>query len=223
MKLTVFNGSGRGKNSNSTVLLDAFLKGFTSVDGCTSETHILMHASKMETFTTAFANAEHVLLIFPMYTDMIPAVVKAFIETLEPLCGRAGNPSMAYMVHCGFPEGVQMRALESYLAKLSRRLGCRHAGVIRKGNSEGVRETPPEKMTGLLGTLETLGKTYAQTGELDGSILTSLSQPERLPGAFSAVFKVLTHTPITKGGWDKDLKKNGAYRQRFARPDLEEK
>ena len=144
MKLTVINGSGRGKGSNTFILLDAFLKGFSSVEGCTHEVHTLMQKGQMETFTAAFAEAEHVLMAFPMYTDMVPGIVKAFIETLEPYCDREKNPSIGFIIHCGFPEGVQLRALEHYLNKLSRRLGCRHTGTVLKGNTEGL-EIPPQK------------------------------------------------------------------------------
>jgi len=223
MKLTVYNGSGRGESGNTARMLDSFLKGFTSVEGNTFEMHILMHTSKMDTFTAAFGEAENVLLAFPMYTDMVPGVVKKFIETLAPYCGRQGNPSMAYMIHCGFPEGIQLRALEAYLEKLSRRLGSRHVGTILKGNSEGVRYTPPEKLPQQLIRFEVLGKAYGQTGELDKDILSTLSQPERLPGWVATIFRLLSFTNFGNSGWNEELKKNGAYLNRFARPDVEDK
>ncbi len=223
MKLTVYNGSGRGKSGNTAILLDAFLKGFTSIEGNTFEMHVLMQTNTMETFTAAFAEAEHVLLAFPMYTDMVPGIVKAFIETLEPYCGRQGNPTMAYMIHLGFPEGVQLLTLESYLEKLSRRLGSLHAGVIRKTGSEGIRESPPEKLTGLLGLFETLGKKYGETGELDQNILLRLGLPDRLPGWVAIIYKLLSLTSRVNVGWDIELKKNAAYEERFAQPDLEHK
>jgi hypothetical protein len=222
MRLTVFNGSGRGKSGNTVILLDAFLKGFSSMESCSYTLHTLIQKGSLAIHTAAFAEAEHVLLAFPMYTDMVPAVVKNFIETLEPYCGRSGNPSIGFIIHCGFPEGVQLRALERYLEKLSRRLGCHYAGTVLKGNSEGLRETSPEKLTALLHIFETLGRGYAQTGEFDRTLIDRLAQPERLPGWMAFIFRILAFTPIVNLGWNQSLKKNGAFRKRFARPDVED-
>lgn len=223
MKLTVFNGSGRGNNSSTALLTDAFVKGFTSVEGNTGETYTLMHTQEMPGYTEAFGEAENVLLAFPMYTDMVPGVVKAFIETLQPYCGREANPSMIYLIHSGFPESDQLLALSAYLEKLSRRLGCRHVGVIRKTSTEGLREIPPEKAAGLLGLFESLGKTFAETGELDENIVARLSYPARLPGWVAAIYKLLSLTNKVNIGWDKQLKENDAFEERFAQPDLEHK
>ncbi len=221
MKLTVFNGSGRGKNSTTALLIETFSKGFTSVEGNTRETHILMHTDDMPAFTAAFIEAENVLLAFPMYTDMVPGVVKTFIETLQPYCGRECNPSIIYLIHCGFPESDQLLALSGYLEKLSRRLGCRHAGIIRKASTEGLREVSPERITGLLSLFETLGKTFAETGELDENIVARLAKPSRLPGWVTVTFRLLAFTNLFNKGWDNQLKENGVYGNRFAQPDLE--
>jgi len=220
MQLTVFNGSGRGKQGNSLRLVEPLLKGFTSVEENTYQIHTLMQTRKREEHTTAFANAEHVLMAFPMYTDMVPGVVKDFLETLQPYCGREGNPSIGFLIHCGFPEAVQLRTLERYLDKLARRLGCRHTGTILKGNSEGMRETPPEKMTALLSTLEALGRSFALNGAFDPAIILSLAQPERFSPALAFVFRLLAVTPLVNIGWDRDLKSNDAFHQRHARPYL---
>ncbi len=221
MKLTVFNGSGRGKHGNTAVLVDAYVRGFTSLPGNTAEIHTLMQTSKMDQFTAAFAEAEHVLLAFPLYTDMVPGVVKAFLETLQPFCGRPGNPSITYLAQCGFPEGVQLRALEAYLEKLSRRLGCRHVGIILRPSSEGIRETSGKNLSALLNQFEQFGKKFGATGQLDAEKLAALPQPERLPGWVVVLFKVFGFTGLLDSGWKSDLKKNHAYQDRFARPDLD--
>jgi hypothetical protein len=222
MQLTVFNGSGRGKQGNTVKLVEPLLKGFTSVEGNTYQIHTLMQIRKQEEHTAAFTSAEHVLMAFPMYTDMVPGVVKDFLETLQPFCGREENPSIGFLIHCGFPEAVQLRALERYLEKLARRLGCRHTGTILKGNSEGMRETPPEKMTDLLSALEALGRSLALDGTFDAAIIQSLAQPERFSPALGLLFRVLALTPLMNGGWDRDLKSNDAYDKRHARPYLRE-
>ncbi|MEM5774335.1 MAG: hypothetical protein AAGU05_04980, partial [Anaerolineaceae bacterium] len=69
MKLTVFNGSGRGKQGNTAVLVDAYVRGFTALEGNTADVYTLMPGRDLARCTAAFAEAEHVLLAFPLYTD----------------------------------------------------------------------------------------------------------------------------------------------------------
>ncbi len=220
MKLTVFNGSGRGKKGNTQIMLDAFLRGFASVEGCTYEAHVLMPGRNMEACTAAFASAEHVLMAFPMYTDMVPGIVKTLIETLQPFCGREGNPSIGFIIHCGFPEGVQLRALERYLEKLSRRLGCRHTGTVLKGNSEGLRESSPKSIQKSMETFENLGRSFAVNGVLDQAVIADLAQPERMPGLMIFVFRHLMG--LFNTGWDNSAKKNGVFHRRFDKPYAED-
>jgi len=221
MKLTVYNGSGRGKRGNSAILIDAFIKGFSSMEGCSSEVFILMEKDALEQATRAFPSAEHVLLVFPMYTDTVPGIVKDFIERLAPYRGRQGNPAIGFIIHCGFPEIKQLRALEAYLKKLTQRLGCEHTGTVLMGNSEGLRTTSPQQRQGLIDTFETLGKSYAQRGCMDQEIIKPLAQPERFSGLMLLVFKLLSFTPFINTGWNKTLKVNGAYEKRFAQPYLD--
>ena len=76
-------------------------------------------------FLKLFQEAEQVLLAFPLYTDCMPGIVKVFIESLEPLCSREGNPDVGFIVQSGFPEAIHSRYVEKYLEKPSLRLGCR--------------------------------------------------------------------------------------------------
>jgi NAD(P)H-dependent FMN reductase len=178
----------------------------------------LNRVSDAERFQQAFAEAEHVLLGFPLYADAMPGIVKAFIETLEPFRGRENNPSIGFLVQSGFPEAAHSRYVERYLEKLSVRLGCPYSGTIVKGNGEGVRFTPPEKNRALFQTLHQLGATYGQTGQFDPALLERLAKPERFPKWMAPVFQVMLKTKMANRGWDNPLKENGAYERRFARP-----
>ncbi len=142
MRLTVFNGSPRGTGSNTKVYLEHFLSGFTEAEGNTYELAYLNRVKRQDEFVKMFREAEQVLLAFPLYTDAMPAMVKTFIESLEPLCGREGNPPIGFMVQCGFPEAIHIRFLEKYLEKLARRLGSTYVGTIVKGGGHGAQEMP---------------------------------------------------------------------------------
>lgn len=221
MKLTVFNGSPRGKKSNSSLLLEKFLQGFNSIDGNSHELFYLIRIKKMEQHTQAFADAEHVIFAFPLYTDIMPGLVKTFIETLEPLCGREDNPSIGFIIHSGFPEALHLRCLERYLKKLTARLGCEYTGTIIKGGTEGIRFSSVENTKPLFESFHQLGKTFGDTGIFDEAILKELAKPERFPWWVGLIINPLARTPIMNKGWDHTLKQNNAYKRRFARPFAE--
>jgi multimeric flavodoxin WrbA len=217
-RLTVLNGSPRGKAGNTQILLEQFLHGFQAGDGRSHEMHHLNRVGDAERFRQAFGEAEHVLLGFPLYTDAMPGIVKAFIETLEPFCGRVDNPSIGFLVQSGFPEAAHSRYVERYLEKLSVRLGCPYVGTIVKGGGEGVRLMPPERNHRLFETLQQLGATYGQTGQFDPTLLERLARPERFPRITVPLFKLLLETKVGNTYWDNQLKENDAYEQRFVRP-----
>jgi multimeric flavodoxin WrbA len=217
-RLTVFNGSPRGKTGNTQIMLEQFAGGLETNAGRSHEIHHLNRVSDAERFRQAFAEAEHVLLGFPLYADAMPGIVKAFIEMLEPFCGRENNPSIGFLVQSGFPEAIHSRYVERYLEKLSVRLSCPYAGTIVKGNGEGVRSMPPEKNHTLFETLHQIGESYGNTGQFDPALLEKLAKPERFPKWMAPVFRVLLKTKMANSGWDNPLKENGAYERRFARP-----
>jgi len=218
MKLTIFNGSPRGVHSNSAMLIDHIAKGFLQVEGNSYELHYLIQVNKLEQSVEAFTHAEIALFVFPLYTDIMPAVVKTFIEALEPYCGRAGNPPVGFIIHSGFPEALHLRTLERYLTKLAQRLECPYLGTVIKGGTEGMRSSTPDQLQGLFTVFQDLGKSFGQTGQFDPDIARRLAQPERLPRWVSIIYNTLSFLPVLNKGWDDELKRNDAYNRRNARP-----
>ncbi len=218
MRLTVFNGSPRGKNSNTQLLLEHFLRGFMTIGGNTYELAYLNHVRDMDKFVNMFREAEHVLLAFPLYTDCMPAIVKAFIESLEPLCGREDNPEIGFMMQGGFPEAIHSRYVEKYLEKFASRLGCRYVGTIIKGGCEGIQTRPAKKTRKLFESFYQLGQIYGETGLFDKELVHKLAQPERLPTPLAIIFKLLVKTRIFTSYWDNLLRENDAYEKRFDKP-----
>ncbi len=213
-RLTLFNGSPRGQRGNTPIFLREFAGGF----GGETEMHHLIHARQTGRFVQAFAEAECAWIGFPLYTDAMPGAVKHFIEALEPLVGRQGNPPLGFLVQSGFPEGLHSRYVERYLEKLAARLGAPYLGTIVRGNGEGVRVMPPEATRGLFDNLQALGAGLARDGRLDPEILARLARPERFPLYLWPVFQVFLRLPVAHAYFDDMLKKNGAFERRFARP-----
>ncbi len=216
MKLTVFNGSPRGKSGNTEVFLRHLLQGWTSIEGNEYETFFLRRVQDTEQFAQAFAEAKCVLLAFPLYTDAMPGIVKAFIESLAPYRGREGNPPIGFLVQSGFPEAAHSRHVERYLEKLAARLGCRYLGTVVRGGGEGARWMPEDHKLFL--SLQAIGRTWAERGALDEEQLCALAKPERFPRILGPLFRVLLKTEKAQGYWNRRLEENGAYEERFARP-----
>jgi multimeric flavodoxin WrbA len=218
-RLTLFNGSPRGKRGNTAIFLREFAQGF----GGESEMHHLIQVKQMERHVQAFTEAECAWIGFPLYTDSMPGSVKHFFEALEPLVGRKGNPPVGFVVQSGFPEGLHSRYVERYLEKLAARLGSPYLGTIVKGNGEGVRIMPPEMTRNLFEDLQALGAGLRRDGRLEPEILAHVSNPERFPAYLNPVFQIFLRLPIAHSYFDDMLKKNCAYERRFARPFLAEK
>ncbi|HOT90290.1 MAG TPA: NAD(P)H-dependent oxidoreductase [Anaerolineae bacterium] len=215
-RLTVFNGSPRGAKGNTPLLLEHVMQGFTAAGNRTAEMFHLVRQNELESYREMFAAAEAVLVGFPLYTDAMPGIVKAFIEALEPLRGRAGNPPLGFLVQSGFPESLHLRYVERYLAKLATRLGCPYLGTIVKGGCESVRLMPEILNRKLFAQLFELGKQLGETGQFDMARLQKLARPERYPGYMKpAIEGMLLFFSVY---WSNQLKENGVYEQRSARP-----
>ena len=217
MRLTVFNGSPRARGSNTRALLDHFLAGFEATAGNFSEYIYLAPKKDFSGCVQAFAEAERVILAFPLYTDCVPAAVKEFIEALEPLCGRPGNPELGFIVHSGFAESFHSHPLRRYLEKLAGRLGCPCLGTVIKGGSEAIRGQPERMNRRLFELFQQLGVEFGRSGRFDPLLVEKLAQPVRYKG-IGILLAVLGAKIGDLFYWNRLLKANGAFARRFARP-----
>ncbi len=218
VRLTLFNGSPRGKRGNTPIFLEQIAKGF----GGSTEMYQLIRLKETDQMVQAFAASECVLLGFPLYTDAMPGMVKHFIEALEPLAGRKNNPSLGFLVQSGFPEGLHSRYVERYLEKLARRLGSPYLGTVVRGSGEGVRVKPPDANQSLFEGLQALGAGLAQFGRFDPQILARITGLESYPAILGPFFKVFLRLQEGHSNFDEMMKKNGVFDQRFARPFAED-
>jgi NAD(P)H-dependent FMN reductase len=222
MKLALFNGSPRGKGSNTKILLDHFIRGFTETKENKVELAYLVKVDEMEEFIEMFQEADQVIVAFPLYTDAMPAIVKHFIENLEPLCEEEINPEIGFIVQSGFQETIHSRYVEKYLERLAQRLGCKYLGTVIKGGVEGIQMKPPWMTKKLFDSFYRLGLHFGKTGTFDQDIIQSLANRERISGFRRAVFRLLAITGLTNFYWNTQLKKNNAFEKRFDKPYEEE-
>lgn len=217
MSLTVFNGSPRGKSGNTTLLLEHVQRGFESAGGGAFELHYLNRRAQREDQARAFAAAEAVVLAFPLYVHAMPGIVKEFLEVLAKR-DPADGVGLGFIVQQGFPETHQSAWLTPYLDRLPRRLGCLHSGTVVKGGVEGIRIMPAMLTNRLFRAFHELGAQLATQGRFDEATVAKLAQPVRLSAGRQVFYRLLHAVGLSNFYWDKHLKENGVYDQRFARP-----
>src|ERR1035438_8449614 len=144
--LLLLNGSPRGERSNSMKMLKRVAEGWERGGGQAPEVLHLVRRAGFDRAVAAFAEADVVMLGMPLYTDSMPALVKAYIEALEPrvASAQAGEAAttLGFLVQSGFSEALHSRPLERYLEKLVRRFGARYAGTIVHGGGESLQVMP---------------------------------------------------------------------------------
>jgi hypothetical protein len=218
MKLIVFNGSPRGKKSNTAILLEHFLKGFMETEGNSYEFGYIVDNKDEEKLIEMFKDASNVILAFPLYTGCMPGIVKSFIESLKSLCGKQDNPSIGFVVQGGFPEAYQSRFVERYLKKLSKRLNCQYIGCVVKGGIETIRMMPQFMTKKIFNDFYELGKIYGRSGKFDEELFKKLAEPEHLSAWRRLFFRFARLTGMAHIYWNKQLKKNNAFEKRFDKP-----
>jgi hypothetical protein len=218
MRLLVLDGSPKAPRGNTALLLDAFLRGFEGAGGTVIGRHALVRAAGREEALRRFAEADAVLLGFPLYVDAMPAPVKEFIEGLAPRVGAGRNPALLFLVQSGFPEASHSRPVERLLGKLARRLGSRDLGAIVRPGTEGIRAMPPGWSARLLRPLEALGRGLAVEGRLDAALLAQVARPERIGRDPLSRLRLAIGRHLAHRFWDQKLRAAGALAERDATP-----
>jgi multimeric flavodoxin WrbA len=217
MKLAVFNGSPRGQNSNSIVLMQQFLKGYRADVSSDVPVNNLANRKALTENLDLAVRAENIIVIFPLYTDCMPGIVLEFFEALVAK-GSKGTQRLGFIVHSGFPESVQSEPVERYLAKFAERTGYEYLGTIIKGGTEGVRMMPEQMTRKLFKMLYELGTSFAENGSFSAEIKEALSSPRSLSGFGRFGYRLLGLTGFSKMYWNSNLRKYNAYKDRFAKP-----
>ena len=218
--LVLLNGSPRGERSTSMKMLVRVAEGWQRGGGQKPEVLHLAHRAGFDRAVKAFAEADTLLLGMPLYTDAMPALVKSYIEALQPRTAMAEgeNPALGFLVQSGFPEASHSRPLERYLQKLARRFGSRYVGTIVRGGGESLQMMPDCANEKLWARLRTLGEQLAREGHFGAEVLRTVAGVERMSALTLVLAKLAVHLPIVNFYWNGMLKKNGAWQRRFAAP-----
>jgi multimeric flavodoxin WrbA len=215
MKLAIINGSPRYKNSNSGILIDQFLKGFPSGSDIV-QSYLVGNENRKKAFVD-FVESDTVLLIFPLYTDCMPGIVKEFFEALVS-AEVSKKKRVGFIVQSGFQESIHSEAVERYLEKFTIRLGHIYLGTLIKGGVEGIKIMPPGMTKKLFSQFEKLGSYFAEFNNFDPQIMKQFRKPYKFSPLRVFFFKLISKTGLTNFYWNMNLKKNNAFEQRFDKP-----
>ena len=218
MNYLLINASPRGRESNSNLILSKLKEGLLrgGAEDSDIEQITLRPLLKNQEWRAYVEKSDLIIVCFPLYADMVPGILKQFIEDLGR--GSLAGRKLGWISQCGFPESVHLELTGRYLEKLTARLGAEPAGIIKKGGVEGIRIMPDIMTSGLFENLQAFGEDLAVRGYFDPLRLMKIA----LPRLFSPVKQFFTglfsFLGITNFYWNSKLKENGAYRQRFAKP-----
>lgn len=219
MTLTIFNGSPRRHKSNSTLLTEHFLEGYHSIrEGENIRICYLADPRMLQENLEVFNQSEYVILIFPLYTDCMPGLVKEFFELLPVKDDSPASVKLGFIVQSGFPESNHSIYVERYLKKLAQRLNYSYLGTVIKGGVEGIRSMPPSMNKKVFKGFYRLGLHFAKNGEFSGEIMEEMKNPVKFNNMGLIIFRFLKLAGLVNYYWKSNLKKNRAYRQRNNKP-----
>ncbi len=213
MSLMVFNGSPRGKESNSTVITNWFTKNLQEAN--------IVYLNKIKRFDDyieASKAYDKILFVFPLYVDGMPGQVKAFFEKMYEYKDAFESKDVTYIIHSGFSESIHSKNLKKYLIRFSTLMNVNNHGVIIIPGSEGFR-IMPENMTKKKAALTaSLGSMFMSASPYNQSMVQKLEGIEKLNHLQTQLFKVACKLGLLNFYWNKELKKNNAYGNRFDQP-----
>lgn len=216
MKLIVFNGSPRGINSNSKLIADSFLKGYSLSCSDEIKEYFLKDKKNIHLYKEEMINADKTVFIFPLYVDAMPGVVKEFFETLEN--SNFTGKQIGFIIHSGFPETVHCENLEKYLERFVEILNGEYLGTVIKGGSEGLKHVSEKMRNKSLEKFYNLGEIFAEKNKFDIKIINDLKKIHRFNNFTLFILKILNFIGLFDIHWNKELKKNKSYHKRYDRP-----
>ena len=215
-KWVIYNGSPRGNHSNSRLIIEKIINGMNDQGVDDIEVRYLTNVKEHKMWAEDFGSIENNLFVFPLYVHAMPGSVMKFFELLKPVNNK--DVHMAFLVQSGFPETSQSYYLRPYLELITKRLGVSFDGTIIKGGVEGLQMKPEKSNKKFFEQMEQVGKTYAAKGIMDLRLKKEYEKTEYLSKGTQLLYSILSLTGLTNFYWDYNLKKNGAYEERFARP-----
>lgn len=217
MRLLICNGSPGGRASVSELMADAIHAGFESGGGESAVLH-LAEPRDMKRAIEGFATADAVLVVAPLFTESMPALVKAFIESVAESTSGEKSPALGFVIHVRYGESGAASELVRYYERLGARLGCRYLGCAVRGRSQALAGMTSEVALDVLEPLRRIGAQLARGEAFGEQEVKGLAEPVRLSARTAMLRRAWYYLPISQRQFDSQLRANGAFHRRFVRP-----
>jgi NAD(P)H-dependent FMN reductase len=218
----LLNGSPRGKDANSRKILSWIAQGLEQAGMVAPPIVDLAPDPTRADHLRAFLDADEVVFVFPLYTDSMPGLVKAFLEGIAVADrSRLQGKRVAFIIQSGFPEGIHTEALGNYLARVCERLGFVHLGTLRKGGIEGIRMMPPKAVAKIQARFVAAGNELGATGTFSPELIRAMAEPRTFGWTGRTIIRLLARIGLINFYWNRKLKEHGAFGRRFDMPYLE--
>jgi multimeric flavodoxin WrbA len=208
-KLILYNGSPRLSGSNTALILEAISNAF----GSAIEIRDLKQKKMWSQWASDFSSDNAVIFVMPLYVHAMPSHVMAFIEMLQPSKG-----SLGFIVQQGFPESSQSYFLEAYFENLTQRIQRDYMGTAIKGAVEGFKLQPEKEQAKILAHFVELVGSVFENGRMSTQSLAKLAGKDYMSKGMLFLFKLMAPTGLIQFYWDRQLKQNNAFYQRFDKP-----
>ena len=215
MSLVIYNGSPRGKSSNSSLITSWFLEGYGNDD---VDIRYLNKTKQHDSYSKEILNYNQILMVFPLYVDGMPGQVLNFFEILSSLKNKLKDKEITFIIHSGFSEGIQSEILEKYLNKYSKTIGFKNYGIVIIPGSEGFRIMPPSMTKKKRLAVAKLGASYINEEPYDDEVIKFLYGKEKTSKFAIIIYKFMRIFGLTNIYWNSTLKKNNARKKVFDTP-----
>ena len=209
MKTLIINGSPNGKKGNTEIFCRRFIQGMQHQPE-------ICYVVEEDPATLAryMNNFDNWLFFFPLYVNAMPGILKRLFEHLDP----NEEKRVGYIIQYGFEEAFQSDWLCSILKNFNRRMGFQNLGIIVAGGMAGLRYMPEAMNKKTFARLERAGQLYEQNGMLDEETSQYFGQLYRYSEKQLKRLGWQKKLGLTDIFWNRMLKKNKAYQNRFDKP-----
>ena len=135
-KIMIVNGSPRYNVSNSKKLSELFKKFNTKF-----QINEFVCNKDNGKICENIENVNHILFIFPLYTDGVPAILLNLFKDIKNFNNK-NKPKVHVIINCGFFEPFQNDTAVQIVKIFSEQCGFEFGSVLRIGSGEAILSTP---------------------------------------------------------------------------------
>lgn len=176
--------------------------------------HYATKTSLHQDIVKSIQSDQTLLIVFPLYTDSVPYVLKELLEQMEPLKHQFAGAKVYYIVQSGFSGGKHSRAVEQYLILASKLLGLTYMGTAIRPSSEGLRLMPESMLKATKKRFEELTEDIVNQQPFNSETLDQLI-PYETPSWW---MKLAIRLGLGNIYFNSQLRKNNAKSRRYHNP-----